>query len=151
VNRNRFKIGDWVNIQNTVTSEYIQKDDKTIKKVIVKTPSTITGQIVGLKKFQLGTYNEGRAGTGVYYGFPDDFEPSYLDVTAVVTVWEIKRGMLNKVVYACDEDVYPSLSFPGQKIPLLHSFRKPWRDADKANLREEMRHVPRDSKGRWLP
>ena len=151
--KKRFKIGDWVHVKATMTTDYELVDGKQTK-VVIKDPSNITGQIVGLKRFCLGKYYGGTH--PIYpisvnnYFEPDDFDPSYLLVTSTILVWEVKEGMLNKVIYACDEDVSDGvLTYPGQRVPLLHSIKPSWTHQDRQNLRCETAKVPRDKKGQW--
>jgi hypothetical protein len=70
---------------------------------------------------------------------------SYYTATQSIFTIEIKRGMLNKVDLVLPDQLtaHPGLyaTIP-DRIPTMS-------DRDKASLRNAMKSVPRDSKGRW--
>lgn len=152
MNKKRFKIGDWVHVKATMTTDYDNRDfddeSKKIKKVVVKKPANIIGQIVGLKRFHIGEYTP----QGHHQSYDGEWEPvqAYITVEEVITVWEIKQGMLNKAVYALDEDVDSGALKAKMRLPLFYSRQPIWTDQDRQNMREEMADVPRDKNGRWI-
>lgn len=158
MNKKRFEIGNWVHAKATMVTDYdndfasYDEDiNKKRMKVIVKKPANIIGQIVGLKRFQLGEYRAGGASYGYGCGGEPDFEQAWLLVIEVITVWEIKQGMLNRAVYALDEDVDSNVVISLKtKLPVFYSRQPVWTERDKQNMREEMANMPRDKKGRWV-
>lgn len=147
MDKRRFQIGDWVATTATITTDY--EGTKPRKKVVIKKPTTIIGQIAGLKRLYLGEYHASGIGGYSFGSEPDEIDQAYLAVEETVTAWEIKRGMFNKAVYVLDEDIYPTIISLKQKLPLLHTVQSPWSEEDRQAMREEMAGVKRDSKGRW--
>lgn len=138
----KFQIGDWVSIKAYVKFDY-PNDIRTPFSHKLEKP--IIGQIVGARMKFLGQYKSG--------GYDDQ---AHLAVSGSVIVWLVRDGYLNKPYEVLEEDVsyYRLLD-----IRLIHKstpvlpWRKTnmtWTESDKADLREIMKDVPRDSKGRWL-
>ena len=134
LNINEYKIGDWVKIKNKVEVGYF--DDISLREAkIFSLKKSIIGQIVGIKKFLIGKRK--------FY----ECEPAYLYDTKNVYLWEIKQGLLNKSIYAYPSDI--ETTEPLNKLPLFYTRARVWTSKDREFLREDMKGVPRDKKGRW--
>lgn len=119
----RFKIGDWVKASTTADVGY---NDDGVRQVI-KNDRRAEGVIVGLKRMLLGKYHP----AGYIYptcGEPDD-NPACLDVTGNVVMWEIRTGLLNRPVYALDEDV-AAMPATEKPLPILYQKRYARSDAE---------------------
>jgi hypothetical protein len=111
-----------------------------------KMVQTRIGVVVGWRWLSNGT---------ICYG-TESSETTYTSTQSIFAI-EVKRGMMNKVDLVLPESLTPIHSFdiprnnvikrlykdlPDRSIPTMS-------DKDKAWLRNEMKSVKRDSKGRW--
>jgi len=136
----RFQIGNWVCSDFIITIGY--KDNK---RVMLRKSQKIHGKITGLKRFYLGRVNSGCV--NVYVG---EYCQGYLSVESSIVVWEVRQGKFNKPLYVLDEDIFESFRTK-EGLPEKHiRFPYKWSDQAKADMRDEVRDWPRDSKGRWI-
>ncbi len=153
MNQKRFKIGDWVEVGATVKLGYSNVDEPGKRKARRTEIEPRLGQIGGIAVRYEGEYRVGSSG---YSSFSDEYEKeqAYLDPAIRVELWEIKFGMMNKPVLALDEDVEGlsefSMRLVRQKLPVFFSRQPKWTPKLRAMMREEMKDVPRDDKGRWM-
>ncbi|KKK95395.1 hypothetical protein LCGC14_2673250, partial [marine sediment metagenome] len=101
----RFGIGTTVGASSTMNVTYGTGNNKKICKAL----GPVTGMIIGLKRFMLGTYEPGEHG-----------DQAYLTVSGSIVVWVIKTGLLNTPVYALDEDVVEACIPLHYRLPVLH-------------------------------
>jgi hypothetical protein len=155
----RFKIGDWVKVRARTYFYYDKNDERQIEVVLIKEPRY--GQIVGARRKFLGKFEKP---SGVRYGFMGEYiegDQSYLTVKSSVLVWLVREGYLNKELEVLEEHVGHMLNPPIEKDIFKFEVPKksiPWIKQDKYNLNEKerndlkeaMKHVPRDAKGRWI-
>ncbi len=139
----RFNIGTNVQADSAMTVAYDAEGHKKIYKAL----GPVCGMIVGLKRFMLGNY-EGSGYIGGSGCSEPELEEAYLNVTESVVVWVIKEGMLNKPVYALDEDVVGA--WGPKELPLLHQNQPEWDARDRQIQREAVANAPRNSRGRWI-
>lgn len=135
-----FKIGDWVEVKAVISFYY----DEGGKRVVGKYKKTRIGQIIGVKKRQLGIVSK------KYYN-----EQAQLNVSKVITVWQIKTGYINKPIEALEEDIKALWEYDAflkeRKLPWFYrSETMLWSERDKEWLRDYMKDWPRDEKGRWI-
>ena len=147
-NKTRFVIGDWVEVQATVTTQYGEREKaedtntKTLQREELSEPRK--GQIVGLSRL----YEGKKCGDcNVSYNYHEDYESPYLAIKKIHVVWLIRFGMFNKAVKVLEADL--DKCSPLKKLPLLYTKPFEWTERDKNFLRNEMRGWPRDSNGRW--
>ena len=139
----RFPIGRYVQASHTITMGYDEGS-----RVVVRKEDSVNGQVVGLKRFFTGHVektSEGYDHMGSYY-----CSEGYVANAKSVVVWAIRQGMLNRPVYALDEDVDDNIFWCSELFPVMHSIKVRWTQEDRRRLREEIRDIPRDSKGRWV-
>lgn len=146
INKTRFKIGDVVNIKASTYAAY--KDGSQERKLYTDVfKESKTGQIIGIKKIQLGNYEPSSG----YQGDPEDYEPAFLSVTGTVFLWKVTLGMMNKPFFTKDEDVEFMYSLPSSfELPLFYQEQPKWDNKWKNDQRNIMKDHPRDSKGRWM-
>jgi len=154
-----YPIGTVVKVKSVITMGYIESvgnTQKKIERVIIKEPEIInkpfTGIIVG------GAYvMEGEVGIGGHYDSDTHYapEPNYLIVSKTLFVYLVRRGFTNKPLMVLPKDLNfenPLLAFYSSyspRIPFRFSRKTERSEENKARLREDMKSVPRDAKGRW--
>ncbi len=137
----KYAIGDNVQISQTVCIETNEAGCRCVRRKEDHSPG-IFGKIIGLKRFFLGDVEGGG------YGMDEGGSVNYLLVDRTIVVWEIRRGYLNKPIYAFDKDVQiVDVLSPAKKFPLI--WQRQWSETAKQSLRDEMKDAPRDAKGRW--
>jgi hypothetical protein len=147
IDPNEYQVGDWVNVKATSKSDYKNK-----KKIIATTvePTPLWGRIVGIKKFFTGTYNGCKQTLDCHWLCPDvEYEDPYLTNIKTVYLWEIKLGLLNKPILALPENITRAIGVLDGDIPVFYSERTEWTKESKNRLRDEIKDIPRDEKGRW--
>ena len=153
--KNKYKIGDWVEVSTTVKFYYEQDGNSTEffrrAKRIPITP--FVGQIVGAKIKYLGKLN---SSTSFSY---EEYEPErgFLEVDSSITLWIVTNGMINKQVVSFDQDVV-LVDPAGRKLPWSNNGQQKWNEEDRFNnqrlikeLKEFAKAAPRDAKGRFIP
>src|SRR3972149_4700120 len=152
---NEFEIGDWVVVTSLMEMDYVGNIRVPTK---IELTESIVGQIVGVKKFFMGTYKGSYKGSNYY----DSDDPPYLSVKKgdLIYAWEVKTGLLNRPVYAWNGCINgESKKFTNvdelmkdlyRKLPIINVNIT---DKDRKNLsctmKYEMKNWPRDEKGRW--
>lgn len=115
-----FKIGEIVQVKlgNEVQAEYLSTGERRLVKTgehnyfidsVIKEEYK-RGIITGAKKFQLGQYHEESPkliGTFDRY-LEEEYDPAYLEVKEIVTVWCVRLGYINKEKYFLEEDILKS-------------------------------------------
>jgi hypothetical protein len=144
MNTRRFQIGSRVQVRNTFELKYGAQGLREIHK----TACNVTGVIIGLKEFRLGNLN------GSTYADLSDYETgggqAWLNVTRTFKAWVVIRGMMNKAIYACDEDIdHLQLQQPNFILPIKFTNPLTFTERDRMRLSEESRSWPRDARGRW--
>ncbi len=139
----RFGIGTNVEASSTIAIAYDENGQRRIYKAL----GPVNGMVIGLKRFMLGKYNPSGYCGGNGYCEPAP-EEAYLDVSETIVVWVIKAGLLNKPVYALDEDIQGA--WGPQQLPIMHQNQPDWDARDRQNQREEVANAPRDKNGRWI-
>lgn len=130
----KYKIGDWVEVRNVVRFVYIKQKRKMVRESNDFEP--FIGQIVGYKYCFTGqTFND------------DGFK--YFSQDKAIGIWLVRRGLINKSRYVRENDL--SLC-PSQNHILPKKFISsiPWNDSAKEVMRQEVLHMKRDKKGRFL-
>ena len=147
----KYKIGDWVQVNKVLT--VVSEGDARVAYTTtvsgawesITETSFFVAQIVGIKVFYSGKIEyyapECDPDTGYEYG---GF--NYLDVKDTIHAWAVKRGLMNKALYALDEDVCAA---EPQELPVKWTNAIKWEDVDRKKQSEMMKLVPRDAKGRW--
>jgi len=142
-----FKIGDVVQVRAVVTFENkydysgdIYRTPIVYREMVRKEfKNYFLAQIVGAKHKMVGQILDHNSEDGAYF-----------QVESSIFVWEVKRGLLNKVEYALPEDIWFALTNTSWKVPIVVQNRYSWNDKDRAELRDQMKNVKRDKKGRWI-
>jgi hypothetical protein len=123
-------------------SLYNREVEKTWKQRLV---TMRTGVVVGWKWLSNGI--------AVF----DQDDGNYYSATQSVFAIEIKRGMLNKVDLVLPESLslrFKPDSYANDQVKRIYEEFPDrittWSDKDKGSLRDQMKNVPRDSKGRWI-
>ncbi len=145
MNYRRFSIGTCVGASSTIAVAYDIDGQKRIYKAL----GPVNGMIIGLKRFMLGKYEPSGYVGGNGYNEPSP-EEAYLSVSETIVLWVIKTGLLNKPVYALDEDVVESCIPVNYQLPVLFQNGYEWNTEDRQMMREYMANAPRDKKGRWI-
>ena len=115
------------------TTSFADNHTQVTKEWKQKQVPTRTGVVVGWRWLSNGI--------GIYDG---DGENCYTATESLFAI-EVKRGMMNKVDLVLPESLVFFQPFPfhiPDRIPIMS-------DKDKQWLSNEMKSVPRDSKGRW--
>lgn len=137
----KFNIGRNVKVIGTV--ERVKEGSNCF---LTRHETNFEGKIVGLKRFYLGTLES--YGTYDYTEAPNS---RYLKVEKTVVCLKVVRGMFNKPVYVLEGDIRPAEKCTAcTKFPALYQDKHVWTERDKQDLREYMKDVPRDSRGRWV-
>lgn len=102
---------------------------------IVNVKDQRAGWIVGFRTLQNGVYTPGN-------GDIDDWEPAYLDVTSTVPCILVSYWPTMNPVKV------PEIGFYMGGAPMPPDF--PWSEHDREDLRQIMKEMPRDKKGRWI-
>lgn len=115
----------------------------------IKFDPPVIGKIVGGTYMATGEYHPAS-----YYqsGWGDDGDPAYIAVDKMVFVYLVRLGFTNKPIKVLPKDVidyYPFNSFLFV-LPFRKAKNVKWNKKDRTYLREIMKDVPRDSKGRWV-
>ncbi|KKL87127.1 hypothetical protein LCGC14_1937800 [marine sediment metagenome] len=139
----KFKIGQWVQVHAKAVTVFDNKGGRTIESQKLSNP--IHGQIVGATRRQEGSLRDWNENIEYFNPKPE----WYLSVSETKLVWQIRRGILNKPIEAFEEDIELHV---GRSDGLLNIHRYPvqYSEAYRKDMREYMKNVPRDSKGRWL-
>jgi len=144
MDRKRFKIGDWVSCTATAGRSYVRGNKQKWKRTIASKCKTKYGQIVGIKRFSDGLYNGSNLN-----GFEGDYEQAYLTDITTVYVWEIKCGMMNKVIYAFDSDVFHMVIPHNMKMPFLTGLTWDWTKENRDEMREIAANQNRGPDGKF--
>ena len=142
--KSTFHFGASVRYESILTRGYYDKDDlkwNEVHKVWKQKPvSTRTGIVVGWRWLSNGMGNYDSENGNCY------------TATESIFAIEVKRSMMNKVDLALPESltknehpdymIFGTCTIP-DRIPTMS-------DKDKQWLSNEMKSVPRDSKGRWI-
>lgn len=144
--RPRFKIGDWVTVNSTVFFYYENNE----RKFESQTTSPWIGQIAGAQIKQLGKYVKGAT---IFPSWCDEWgehDPSYLKVSKTMTVWLVKRGMLNKPSMALEEELklVPGDLAP-KKLPWIHANQPACDERYRNECRLAAKMMTRDKRGRF--
>jgi len=136
---NEYKIGDEVKVSAKI-SILKSQNKRILNRTELKEP--LFGQIVGIKKLQEGKIH-------MSWGYSaDNYEPGYLFDIKTKFFWKVRLGLLNKSIYVKPEDL--EKTDEEIKIPVLYTKQPVWTEKDKEFLRETMKDIPRDKKGRWV-
>jgi len=140
----KYHIGEHV----IVKAKMIRSKDYGRKKITwerfpYETP--IHGQVVGMTHKKSGTYVPGNS-CSTWDG--EEYASGYLTDTTLHSFWLVRFGMFNLPVVVEDSDLEPALEY--KELPTLHLIPCKWSEANRKQLRDIMRNVPRDSKGRWI-
>jgi hypothetical protein len=142
-----FKIGQWVKVEAIVSVDYDSKGNRKIYRF----KTTGIGQIIGAKKRQLGVGRASIRGHDLL-GY-HEYEPAFLEISRVITVWQIKTGYINKPIEALEEDIKTLWEYDEflkeRKLPWLYA-RHHWPQSAKDELSEESKSWPRNEKGQWI-
>jgi hypothetical protein len=142
MNKKRFKIGDWVHISKIATRT--QRTIENVRRSVLITtaqPTVVSGQIIGIKQFTTGKIAHG-----------GEFERNYLYETTTHVVWAVSHGMMNKPIFAFDEDVIDmattAVMQANMRLPI--KWTGEWSEAARQELSNIMSGQVRDSRGRWI-
>lgn len=116
----------------------------------IKLNPPVMGQIVGGTYLAVGEYHKP---TYSSYNYLDDDDQAYVVVDKMVFVYLVRLGFTNKPIKVLPEEVikYHPFGFDSLfELPFRKSQKVKWSEKDRAYLRDVMKSVPRDSKGRWL-
>jgi hypothetical protein len=112
--------------------------------------------VTGVKVFHEGQYRSGNSSRSYSYFGEYDYEPPYVSLDNVVSVWAVRLGYKNKEIYFFEEDLKPYgnthkifeqyICFDLDNIPYFYSG---WNDHYRKQMSRESKDWPRDSKGRW--
>jgi hypothetical protein len=105
------------------------------------------GMVVGYRTVYDGNIHPGRQG-GSYYD-NDDYEPPWFEVTGRIQVLLVCFWPRYKPVLVKPEDANTNIITALRVVDNLHPTILPWPDDVKSYLREVMKDMPRDKKGRW--
>lgn len=161
--KRKFRIGQpvKVNLNHRVKADYEDGGKyRRIKRAIdwgihTETNDLVLAVVIGAKLFKEGNYNAGSEGG---YGLidPYDYEPAYLTVKEVVSVWGVRVGYRNKEIYFFEKDLKPYgnthqifdqyICFDMINIPFFWSGLT---DYYRKRMSVESKDWPRDDKGKW--
>jgi hypothetical protein len=138
-----FQVGDWVRASYRIYFGYNGPDGKYMPRIerrMFKIKEDFIGQICG------ATYRweEGKRDGGGWE------EPPSFTGKKQVLVWQIKTSITGKPLEALEEDIRLVNAVEGSSLPFRSDNTCEWAEADKESLRQEMKHWPRDEKGRWM-
>ena len=167
MNKPRFRIGEWVMctaVANVIRTDVsIEQGREDIKKgIIVFEKEIFEAQVVGLKRIFNGVLK-----CDFCYVDEDGCDVNtrpYMDTESSTLLWEVKTGYLNKPFLIPDDHIYKAFPNPNlttimfimadkayhKHMPMLKQTRALYSDEDKNHLRESVKNVPRDTKGRWI-
>lgn len=95
-----FWIGQVVSFDHIAESVY-EGDNR---KVIFTEVHPMMGAIVGIACKQEGTYEKGNPKP--WYG--EDYDPPFLSVSKVISLWEVRTGWRNRPVLVSDDHAKPT-------------------------------------------
>lgn len=151
-----FKIGDFVEVKAFLHFFYTDKNDEIgmpqSEKTYIKNFLTIPWicQITGAKYKQLGEYSPQEGSMIGYYGNEPEFIPAFLSVKETVFCYTVKQGLLNKDYLVLPDNI-KLLEDQNRTLPIKYTGEKvEWTEAWKEVLRNEVKTMPRDTKGRWI-
>lgn len=141
-NYQQFSIGDFVRVSKLVAigaSPVSSPTGYTDKKKVISFNrlESIIGQIAGIKVFRLGK---------THY---DEDGNYFVSEGKAVICWEIRKGLLNKPVYAFPEDIELLPVNEVEELPVLCSRQPAWLDKWRDDLSIYSKDRPRDKDGRW--
>ena len=140
--KRKFKFGDSVLVTKKVKFKY----DENNNRIPVITNCSQVGKIAGATYRRIG---EGVKGSAPSYPDYDVDYPAYLKNPNAILVWQIKIGMINKSIEALTENILFISSDTDDMENIPWSKQHLWTEKEKECLRNEMKNVPRDAKGRW--
>lgn len=115
----------------------------------IKLNPPVMGQIVGGTYIAVGKYY---SPTYSSYDYLDD-DGAYVIVDEMVFVYLVRLGFTNKPIKVLPKNIEVNYFIPLKNfspIPYRKAQKVKWGEKDRAYLRDVMKSVPRDSKGRWL-
>jgi len=114
--------------------------------VILKEPRI--GMVVGYRTVYDGEIHPGSNQSG--FSFDIDYSPPWFEVTGQIEVLLVCFWPRYKPVLVKSEDADPNIVTTLEVTDNLHPTIYPWREKDKTYLRDIMKDMPRDTKGRWM-
>ena len=96
----KFNIGDWVEFDRIVKTEYNKNDNKIITIYPLKVSKL--GQIIGLTNRYTGKYIPGSQ-YGTYDGY--EYEEGHLKDPKAHFLWMVKTGLINKPFLVLEKDL----------------------------------------------
>jgi hypothetical protein len=105
------------------------------------------GMVVGYRTVYDGKIHPGSNQSG--YSLDPDYSPPWFEVTGTIEVLLVCFWPRYKPVYGKKEDIMILWAPHGGVTSMLHPTTYKWSDKDKDYLREEIKNMPRDEKGRW--
>lgn len=138
VKREYLAVGTQVNVERCVIKHDSPNGKRTMMFEEFKSP--VFGIIVG--------------GTFFHEGTTEYADVYCFNVEKKTFVYLVRTGFINKALKVLPRDVAVSKTIiymhNHHLIPYFQHGRRPWREQEKEDMREEMKSVPRDSKGRWM-
>jgi len=134
--KSSYEIGQWVYVKAVV--RFCARDNKRImirKELEVFFPA----KIVGATYRQLGSIH------GAYYSE----DSPYLHQEETVLVYQVRRGMTNRIIEALPGDIVQALGSILRKFPWRHQKKVFWPASERQAAREYAAEIVRDEKGRF--
>lgn len=133
-----YQIGDWVRVSGTVDLGYPGHHNNKHRLIQAHSCEPFEARIVGGTRRQEGEREQG------YYEEPTTFRP-----TNSVFVWQVRRGLTNKLIDVLPEDL-ERIDREG-RAPVRWTNPYPCDDLTREEMRKIANSAPRDDKGRFLP
>lgn len=126
--------------------EYLKPANKfsarSHEPVVLKEPRV--GMVVGYRTVYDGKIHPGSGGS---YDNPEDYTPAWFEVEGKIPVILVSFWPTYKPVLVKPENIGFTILVPDNSQ--YHPTSYKWKDKDKEYLRDIMRAMPRDEKGRW--
>lgn len=130
-----FTLGEWVYVKAVV--RFFARDNK---RVMIRQALDVyyPARIVGATYRQLGKILNGHWE-----------EPAYLEQEETVLVYQVRRGMTNRIIDVLPGDLMPAPGSILRKFPWRHQKKVFWSADARQDAREYAAEIVRDEKGRF--
>ena len=142
------EIGNWVIVTATSQMTYISDGRRIIQRNPCNPP--LLAMVTGGCKRHTGVYTEGSGYRGGWDLEPGEPDPPYLRDDKEHFFWLVRPGLLNKELLVLPDDLAVTPVFLGQKLPRLHVTQFPYSEENRQALRDAVKDVRRDKRGRFL-
>jgi hypothetical protein len=136
----KYTIGDFVSVKARQVRDFEKGPKVGWKRVAFEKP--VRGWVVGAVRRFTGTIKAEDEGDSCY-------RANYLSVDGSRIFYKVARSMTNVPLECAEEDLGLSVSIVSFKMSVPFKLGCPMTAIDRSILREDMKDVPRDAKGRW--